>query len=179
MSGRTARRASAFGTGALAFVLLLAALAVGCGTAATQSPLSHAADSPEALAREVLQAIARQDLARLQQLAVTEEEFRALVWPRLPSSRPEVGLPFEYAWNDLQAKSQGHLHNTLATFGGQAFDLVDIGFAGETTDYETFRVHRKSVLDVRAGSGDARQVRLYGSVIEQGGRVKVFSYVVD
>ena len=165
--------------GALAALLLIAGLASGCGAAATESPLAHAADSPEALAREVLQAVERQDRTRLADLAVSEDEFRALVWPKLPTSRPEVGLPFTYAWTDLQAKSQGYLHNTLATFGGQRMRLVTIGFAGESTDYETFRVHRKSVLDVQAGSGESQRVRLFGSMIEHGGRVKVFSYVVD
>jgi hypothetical protein len=165
--------------GVLAALLITAVLAIGCEAAATPSPLAHAADSADALAREVLRAIERKDRTRLEQLAVSEEEFRALVWPQLPSSRPEVGLPIEYAWNDLQAKSRGYLHNTLATVGGQSFDLVDVTFAGEATDYDTFRVHRRSVLEVRADSGETRRVRLFGSMIEHGGRVKVFSYVVD
>jgi hypothetical protein len=173
------RCAGAFRTGALASSLLVAALAGGCGAAATPSSPAPWADSPEALARDVLRAVQRQDRARLEQLAVSEDEFRALVWPQLPSSRPEVGLPIEYAWNDLQTKSRAHLHNTVATFGGESFDFLQITFAGEVTDYDTFRVHRKSVLEVRADSGETERVRLFGSMIEQEGRVKVFSYVVD
>lgn len=179
MRERTARCEGAFPTRALVSLLFVAALAGGCGAAATPSSSGHWADSAEALARDVLRAVERGDRVRLQQLAVSEDEFRALVWPQLPSSRPAVGLPIEYAWSDLQTKSVAYLHNTLATFGGQPLDFVEIRFAGEVTDYETFRVHRKSVIVVRAASGETRRVRLFGSMIEEGGRVKVFSYVVD
>lgn len=40
-------------------------------------------------------------------------------------------------------------------------------------------MHRQAVLTVRGGNGVQEEVRLFGSVFEQDGRFKVFSYVVD
>ena len=135
--------------------------------------------SPEALAREVLAAIARNDRVRLEELALSEEEFKTVVWPELPSSRPDVGLPVDYAWRDLTTKSRADLARTLASFGGRKLELVGIGFRGESTEYRNLRVRRMSQLDVRAPSGETARIRVFGSAIELNGRVKVFSYVVD
>ena len=56
---------------------------------------------------------------------------------------------------------------------------MSVRFQGDTTDYETYRIYRKTVLTLRDGSGQEIQARLFGSMIEQNGRYKVFSYVVD
>ncbi len=184
--GEVGRRA-----GLLAGLIVSLAVGSACGSSeperflavapqrAEVPTLHHTRDSPETLARELLDAIERKDRARLEELALTEHEFKTVVWPQLPSSRPEVRLPVDYAWQDLHSKSIGYLITTLHEFGGQRLELIRIEFHGETTDYEQFHVHRRSVLEVRDEAGDTRRVRLFGSMIEQGGHVKVFSYVVD
>jgi hypothetical protein len=101
------------------------------------------------------------------------------VWPRLPASRPERNLPWDYVWNDLRAKSDAHLRELVARWQDRGEDVVAVTFRGETTDYGPFRVHRESVVSLRDRDGDPRTTRLFGSVIEMHGRFKVFSYVVD
>jgi hypothetical protein len=170
-------------TGVLIGWLLVGATALGCvpteGPAEPPIPLSHTVASPEALGQGVLDALVTKDRTRLDELALSETEFRDVVWPELPSSRPEVGLPFAYAWGDLHQKSLGHLRTAVAALGGRRFELVGVRFLGETTDYGRFRVHRESALDVRTESGETTRIRVFGSMIEYAGRVKVFSYVVD
>jgi hypothetical protein len=111
--------------------------------------LSHTFDSPETLARAVLDALAARDEAVLAALPISATEFRQVVWPELPSSRPEVNLPVEYAWGDLSTKSCGHLVATLQKWGARRLELVSVEFRGETTTYKSFSVHRKTVLTVR------------------------------
>src|SRR5687767_9252327 len=82
-----------------ACVLLL--ILAGCSQPAP--PLSHTFDSPEALASAVVAGLARRDAAALSSLVLSEQEFRAHVWPVLPASRPERNLPFDYVWKDLHA----------------------------------------------------------------------------
>ena len=142
-------------------------------------PLAHTEETPEALGREVLSALARQDRARLEALTLTEAEFRQVVWPLLPASRPEMGWPVDYVWGDHRMKSAAHLGETLASVGGRRFELLGVRFAGATTDYGEFRVHRDTVLEVRDESGDTKTFRVFGSTIEYAGRVKVFSYLAD
>jgi hypothetical protein len=177
VTGRRSRREAALAPGVLAATLLLAMAVGGCVSSAP-----GAADDlgpAEALALDVLDAVADNDLARMENLALTEEEFRTIVWPKLPASRREVGMPADYLWTDLSTKSRAHLHDTLARVAGKRFELVDVEFEGETTDYETFRVRRRSVLRVRTGDGRVQRLRVFGSMIELDRRVKVFSYVVD
>lgn len=166
---------------------LAAALLVsigGCRAAETTddappTPLSRTFESPERLAEAVLAALAADDGRALAALPLSETEFRTVVWPDLPSSRPERGLPFEYVWGDLHQKSGNALRRLVARAGGDAYDFVAIGFDGESTPYETFTVHRDSRVTVRGADGAVREMRLFGSVLQRGDEYKLFSYVVD
>ncbi|RPI56918.1 MAG: hypothetical protein EHM55_03655 [Acidobacteria bacterium] len=159
----------------LPLVILLAVILSTCS--AFSPALPNSLDSPEALARAVLQAVERQDVDALSRLALNEQEFREQVWPDLPASRPERNLPFSYVWGDLRQKSETQLKQMLAEYGGKKFELVSIRFRGDATTYASYRVHRESELMVKDPEGRERQVRLFGSVLEKNRRYKVFSYV--
>ena len=142
--------------------------------------LEHTLESPEAVARAVLKGLNTRDIAGLQELAITKHEFRKLVWPKLPAARPGRNIPWDYVWNDLSSKStmqlQARVHEWQPTGDGT---VIKVEFTGETTDYETFRVRRKSAVTIRTPDGHETRHRLFGSIVEQSGRYKVFSYVVD
>ncbi|MCL4848942.1 MAG: hypothetical protein KJ066_20510 [Acidobacteria bacterium] len=162
------------------FVVLAATiLATGCSRRPSPAPLEHTFESPEALAREVLKLVEFRDTHRLGQLALSEREFADLVWPELPASRPERNLPLDYVWTDLRTKSRAHLGRIAEQFGGRRYELVGVSFRGETTTYRSYAVHRKAELIVRAADGNEDRLRLFGSVLERGGRYKLFSFVVD
>ena len=157
-------------------------MAVGCGASAddASSPLlRHTFSSPEALSEAVLLALAAHDADGLENLALSELEFRTAVWPDLPSSRPERGVPFDYAWGDLHQKSNNALRRLISRYGGQRYELVGVRFAGETTPYRTYQVHRETVLDLCDEAGEELTLALFGSVLERDGEFKLFSYVVD
>lgn len=123
--------------------------------------------------------MAEGNLDALRSLAVTEPEFRDLVWPRLPASRPERNLPIEYVWNDLAAKSDANLRARLGGWQDRGFALVSLSFRGGTEDYGTFKVHRETILILRDRDAHEQTGRLFGSILEYKGRFKIFSYVVD
>ena len=135
--------------------------------------------SPEALAHAVLDALAARDKARLLSLALSEEEFRSRVWLELPASRPERNLTADYVWKDLKAKSDGGLRGVLATLGGRRFELRRVESTGESTEYATFSVSRKTELLVADSTGAEQRIKAFGSIVRADGRVKLFSYVVD
>jgi hypothetical protein len=135
-------------------------------------------DSPEAVARAVLDGFAAGDREALRRLALSEQEFRQRVWPELPSARPERNLPFSYVWGDLKQKSDASLARLFARHQGRRFEFVSVRFDEPKTQYGTYVVHRESVFTVQ-GEGPAEELRLCGSMIEADGRWKVFSFVVD
>lgn len=156
-------------------VPLLGFVVASCDAA---PPLANTQSSAPGVASAVLDALARRDRQNLDALALTEQEFRDHVWPYLPAARPERNLPFSYVWLDLHQKSHQNLTVTLAEYGGRRWDLLAVGFDGET-DYGAYRVHRNARLQVRDSAGARTDVRLFGSMIQMDGRWKVFSYVVD
>ena len=143
------------------------------------APLHHTFASPEALSRAVLTALAANDADTLRALPLDELEFRNAVWPDLPASRPERNVPFDYAWGDLNQKSNNALRRLVARYGGREYELVKVHFAGETTRYWTYQVHRESVLDLLDEEGEEVRLALFGSILERDGEFKMFSYVVD
>ena len=159
--------------------LLLALLCATAACAPAPPPLTNAADSPEALGRAVLERLAARDTEGLRQLMLTREEFEAHVWPHLPASRPETNMPMSFVWNRLQQQSQGHLARVVARHGGQPMILVSIATSGESSEYGAVRVDRESTLTVRTAAGEVEEVKLFGSIVRQGSRYKVFSYVAD
>lgn len=154
---------------------LAAVLMSSCGSA----PLPHSQESADALARAVLTAIETRDVNALHTLALNREEFAEHVWPELPAARPERNLSAAFVWGDLNQKSNITMRDTLAAHGGKKYEFVSIRFLGETTQYKTYSVRRESELTVKELDGTERQIRVFGSTIEKGGRYKVFSYVID
>ena len=148
-------------------------------TRSTMAPLANTFNSPEAMARDVLTRLQRKDLDGLRALPLSEAEFRDHVWPELPTSRPERNVPFDYAWGQMKQRSDGHLGNTFARYGGKPLKLVRMRFTGETTYYQSFAVMRQSEIIATDDAGRDLVLRLFGSAMVKDGRYKMFSYVVD
>ncbi len=161
---------------AVAVIALLVVVLPGCGR---RPALVDAQSSPEALIREVLLALEQRDRLRLEALAISEVEFRDHVWEYLPASRPERNLPFSYVWGDLHQKSAGHLGRVLGESGGQRLELVSVRFGVPPRSYGPFVIHGEPRVRVRTTDGAERDLAVCGSLLEQGGRWKVFSFVVD
>ena len=151
------------------------ALAAACSA---PPPLVDTFPSPETLAEAVLEAISTGDRGRLEMMALSEAEFTNHVWPELPAARPERNLPASYVWGDLRQKSSQTLTSTMERHGGQRYTLRAVTFS-DVTPYAGFRVHRAATFRVRDAAGRETDIRVCGSMIEQQGAWKVFSYVVD
>lgn len=162
---------------ALGTLVLVAALTARCGP--SRPSFVHSQASSSALASAVLDAIERRDATRLRDLALSEQEFRDHVWPDLPAAQPERNLPISYVWGELNQKSQAGLASMLAEHGGHRYELVGVRFDGPSSRYTTCEVHRDTVLTVRDERGMPQDLKLFGSSVEQDGRWKVFSFVVD
>ena len=111
-------------------------------------------------------------------LALTEQEFKDHIWPHLPAARPERNLPFSFVWGDLRQKSDGSFSRTFRTYAGKQLRLERMVFAGTTT-YGASTVHREATVTVRDEAGVVSDLRLCGSLIEQRGQWKVFSWVTE
>lgn len=179
---RTGRRSSFVTKAAVLLAVVLAGSAIVTPSAIWRPPplpLQRTLPSARAVAQAVLSSLQTGNLESLEALALTEREFRYYVWPELPVSRPEANTPFEFVWGTLHRNSGAHLRQTMARFKGQQLALKRVEFSGESTSYKHVTVHRDTRFVIDAGDGTERTVRVCGSMIEQDGAWKVFSYVVD
>jgi hypothetical protein len=165
-------------TGA-ALGLLMWAGAAACGDAGPREPYRNTFPTREAVARAVVDALAARDAERLAALAVSHVEFRKNIWPRLPASRPAIGMPLAYVWEDTSVRSRASLAGILREFGGRRLRVEAVSFAGEAADYGAFRLHPKTRLTVTDDAGRRSTIRVMGSLLEAAGGWKVFSFVVD
>ena len=109
---------------------------------------------------------------------MSETEFRDHVWPQLPAARQERNLPFSYVWGELHQKSTQSLTGLMSREGGKRYQLNEVRFSA-VTNYQTYRVHREATFRVRDASGMERDLRACGSMLEEDGAWKVFSYVIS
>lgn len=163
----------------MAAVIMAAACSAPAEPTRVAAPLWHTFDSPEALAQAVLIALERKDMSALGVLPLSEAEYREHVWPELPVSRPERNVPLDYAWGQMRQRSDGSLRDTFGRYAGKQLKLVRTRFTGETTHYASFSVMRESEIIATDAAGRDLILRLYGSVLVQDRRYKMFSYVVD
>jgi hypothetical protein len=162
--------------------LALAGLVAASACRAQARPeesFTHTFASKEAAAQAVVDGLAGRDGERLLALAVTEREFTTRIWPALPASRAEVGMPAAYLWGDTSAKSRGHLAGILQAHGGQPFRVAAVRFSGAAADYGSFRVYPNATVSLEDAAGATFERRLFGSMIETADGWKVFSYIVD
>lgn len=161
----------------LLLIVLVAGVA-GCSAAPASIALMPSYESKDAAVTAFLQALAARDTDSLAQLAVNQNEFLKHIWPALPASRPDVGMPADRAWTEQAQRNTNFLAQTLGEHGGRRYELVAASFDGSPTTYGGFTIHPKTTLDIRDEFG-VREVRLFGSMIESGGRWKIYSFVVD
>jgi hypothetical protein len=178
--------------------LLMAATLVG----AAEAPAGSQASEPEAQAKasvEKVQTFARTfatheelfdaiefavtsgDPELLRELAVSETEFRHLVWPTLDiASRPKSNFTWEFVWSQHQLSHEKCVLRTSHDYAGQEFEIVGIAFNGRTTDHGTFKIYRESEVEIERPDGSRAKLELFGSLLETAdGRYKVYSFIND
>jgi hypothetical protein len=147
--------------------------------AAGRRSLDAAASSPEELVRRFLDLVAGNNVDQIRRLAVNEEEFSLLLYPETPAADPRRNTSAEFVWNMHHIRSESSLERMIHAIGGRRLELEELRFTGGTTEYETYRVHRDSLLVLRDENGEQQRVRLFGSVLELDNQFKIFSFIND
>lgn len=160
------------------FLCIALTLVTGCDRAQPPFELSNSYADRDDAVRAFLRHLEADNQDALAAAAVTESEFLKSIWPALPASRPEVGMPAERAWTEQAFKNQAHLAQLISEHGRRRYELIRTTFSAPPTEYSGFTIHPETHLEVRDGSKTVT-LRLFGSMIESGGRWKIYSFVVD
>lgn len=145
-----------------------------CAGAARARALAYAKESPEAVARAVLEAIEHGSERKLESLLVTREEHRALLWPHLPERK---SLPFGYVRKLNRHNTREGIDAALRKWGGAELELVGVEFTREPERYDSFTLHKGARVWVRrASDGEEGYIDVLDVLVEWNGRWKPMNY---
>lgn len=169
----------------LTLALCLVFTVAGTGLAETitdpvQQPVfSHTQPTMEKLCTRMLAALAKKDRAGLQAITISEKEFKTVVWPQLPISKiKQWQNRKDFVWSQHDLKSMTCLNDLISGLGGRQFNLKAVKVNGEITDYQNYRVHRDVSLVVTDEKGETKEIKFFGSMVEQNRQYKIMSYNV-
>jgi len=171
----------------LGFVVILAPVATGAGTAnssdATHRRLENASPSAEDLIRRFLEALDNKDPAALRHLRATESEYRNIIVPGTvaPGAPPRHYREdvSRYFWGTLNGKSAAYEKNLIDTEGGRGPTKVkSVSYKKGTTRYADYTAYKQLRLVVENGSGEKREIWT-GSIAEVDGQYKFISFIRD
>ncbi|MEQ9398632.1 MAG: hypothetical protein RJQ04_05640 [Longimicrobiales bacterium] len=143
-----------------------------------------AAPSLDALGRATLQAVVQGDTARLDGFRLTRQEHNDVVWPELPASAPEVGMPVDLVWADIERRNDRALNRILPALAGRRLDYVGTSCRGGLQAFGSFHVLTDCWVTFdapdRAGEGPVAvprfEVQFFKDVLVRDAGYKVFRY---
>ena len=145
------------------------------GAPIVSMPFTGGAKSLEALGRAVCGALHGDTPDSLLRLCVSEEEFRDILWPEFPQSRPATGLRWDDAWPVLWGRLNGGSVSAVREHGSRVYTLLRVEQAAATTAYRNFKLHPGIVIVARDEEGRERRFDWIRSVAERKGRFKIYS----
>ncbi|MGZ8378085.1 MAG: hypothetical protein ACXW0Z_12710 [Gemmatirosa sp.] len=141
--------------------------------------LSSGSETRDALVERLARAVAARDTAALRELSLSAREFAYLYYPESPLARKPYEEPPALLWFRMREGSDRGLTRLLRRYGGQPFRVA--GYACEAAPKREGRNalwERCRVTHVRA-AGDTVTERLFGSILERGGRFTLVGYAND
>ncbi len=137
--------------------------------------LAGGASSRNALVRQFVHALEQSDTATLRQLVLSRDEFAFLYYPTSAQGLPPYSLNPDLMWFMTKERSDQGLRRALTQLGGHAFDYRSYRCEGRASVEGENSLWGPCPLARRA-RGRVVEVRLFGPMLERGGRWKFVSY---
>jgi hypothetical protein len=138
--------------------------------------LSGGARSRDELVRRFIRALETRDTAEVRTLAMTKAEFAWLYYPTTPQGLPPYDLSPEMLWFLTFERSQQGIAHAFEQRGGQPLRYVGYACDPDVSIEGQNRVQGPCLVRRLQAPGDTVAERLFGLVIERGGRFKFVSY---
>jgi hypothetical protein len=107
-------------------------------------------------------------------LCVKSDEFRVILWPEFPQSRPATGLHWDDAWMILWARLNGGSIQAVREFGDHYWELVRLEYAA-VVPYKNFRLYNGITVTVKNDEGEVSRFTFIRSIAQRKGRFKIYS----
>ncbi len=108
-------------------------------------------------------------------LTVREDEFRDILWPEFPQSRPATGITWQDGWLFLYGQLHQGCGQAIRDYGGHWYEFVRFDRDGATTHYKNFDLYNGLILVARDDAGKLQNFRWLRAAVERKGRFKIYS----
>ncbi len=144
--------------------------------------LSGGAPSIDALMEAFLAALAKQDVAALNSLRLTKDEYQRIIVPGTvpPGSTPRTVSPIvdKHFWEMLDFKSDRYVEVLLQRYGGKKFNRGEVRFTKPAQQYDWYNAWGET-RQVATDANGIEYLVTSGWIAEVGGRFKFISYQWD
>jgi hypothetical protein len=138
--------------------------------------LSGGAASRDALVAEFVRAVGAADTSAIAAMAITRPEFAYLYYPTAAEGKPPYDLEPGLMWFMLYERSNQGARKVLERLGGSGVKLVDYECGTGQVREGANTISGPCVVRWRNQAGDTASGRLFGKILERGGRAKFLSY---
>ena len=107
-------------------------------------------------------------------LCVKSDEFRAILWPEFPQSRPATGLRWDDAWVILWARLNGGSVSAVRDFAGHYREFIKLEYAA-IAPYKNFLLYNGITVTAKNDEGQIEKFTFIRSIAERKGRFKIYS----
>lgn len=132
--------------------------------------------SAEALARALLRAIQANDTATVQRLVLSRAEFAWLYYPHTRYTKPPYELGPELLWMQMGASSEKGIVRLLRRYGGSTLRFDALLCEDSILVEGPNRVTPSCRVRFAAADSAARDLRIFGSLLQRDGQYKFVSY---
>jgi len=140
-----------------------------------KTPFIGGARSLNELGRMVCHALDYEKADTLFSLAVREDEFRDILWPEFPMSRPATGITWQDGWLFLYGRNHQGSAQAIRDYGGHVYQFVRFDRYDSTMHYRNFSLHKGLILVARDDMGNIQEFRWLRAAVERKGRFKIYS----
>lgn len=135
--------------------------------------------SRDALVRQVMAGIARNDTLAMERLAVSLGEYAWLYFPTTKVAQPPYEIPPALAWFQVQEKNRRGALRALRELGGHRVALQSYRCDPSPTVEDQNRLWTGCSVTISRDGAKSVDIRLFGAILERDGRFAVLSYQND
>jgi hypothetical protein len=143
------------------------------------SRLEGGAPSRARLVEDFVRAVERGDGAALRRMEITKGEFAYLVYPSSIYTRPPYQEQPQILWLLQRAKGGSGFRRLMQRVAGRPLGYRGYRCASPPEVQGANRLWGDCAVTYRTAAGDSVTGRLFGAILERGGRFKFVSYAND
>jgi hypothetical protein len=133
----------------------------------------------DTLVLRVIEALRTSDTTAFERLAVNRAEWVWLFYPTNVQAKPPYELPPGLAWFQLQETNRKGVFRALRELGGHTLDYQGYRCDPNPTVEGENRLWTGCVVTLGRDGAAPVTLRLFGAILERGGRFAILSYAND